>query len=424
MLRPQIAWPRYSPVPRNRRGRLRAMFVITSMPVGGAETLLVNLVEGFDPKRIQAEIVCLKEPGPLGEAIAARWPLHAGLLRSKYDLSVLPRLARLFRRREADAVVTVGAGDKMFWGRLAAWTAGVPTILSALHSTGWPDGVGRMNRWLTPITDGFIAVAAHHAEHLRDRERFPAARVHTIRNGIDTERFTPQAELRHQIRQELGIGEAAPVIGIVAALRPEKNHEMFVRVARRVVGSRPDAQFLIIGDGPERPKIEQSRDGAGLAEHVRLLGTRHDTPALLAAMDAFLLCSHNEASPVSILEALASGVPVVATRVGSVGESVIEGESGFLVDVDDDTAMAEHVLELISDRTLGQRLGQNGRRLVIQTGSLTSMVDGYSQLIEGIYDAQVLRRNSSGATVSPSLATRTDRYRRSEPETNSNAAPR
>lgn len=400
------------------------MFVITSMPVGGAETLLVNLIEGFDPKRIQAEVVCLKEPGPLGEAIAARWPVHAGLLRSKYDLSVLPRLSRLFRRREADAVVTVGAGDKMFWGRLAAWAAGVPTILSALHSTGWPDGVGRMNRWLTPITDGFIAVADQHAEHLRDRERFPAARVHTIRNGIDTARFAPQAELRHQIRQELGIEESAPVIGIVAALRPEKNHEMFVRVAQRVVGSRPDAQFLIIGDGPERAKIEQARDEARLGAHLRLLGTRHDTPALLAAMDIFLLCSHNEASPVSILEALASGVPVVATRVGSVGESVVEGESGYMVDVDDDAAMAEHVLELIADRSLGEQLGQNGRRLVTQTGSLTSMVDGYSGLIEGIYDDRVLRSRALGATVAPSLPTRTDRYQRCEPEPNSPAAPR
>lgn len=365
------------------------MFVITSMPVGGAETLLVNLIDGFDPQRILPEVVCLKEPGPLGEQIASRWPVHAGMLRSKWDPWVLPRLIRLLRRRRADAVVTVGAGDKMFWGRIAAWTAGVPAILSALHSTGWPDGVGRLNRTLTPITDGFIAVAEHHAEHLRVRERFPASRVHTIRNGIDTERFRPQRESRNHTRRELGIPPEAPVIGIVAALRPEKNHAMFIRVARQVVASRADAHFLIIGDGPERMAIEQARDAAGLRDRVHLLGTRHDTPELLAAMNVFLLCSHNEASPVSILEALSAGIPVIATRVGSVAESVVDGETGFLVEVNDAHSMASRVLQLATDRALADRWGKAGRERVCQTGSLHAMVDGYTHLIERLYDEKV-----------------------------------
>lgn len=365
------------------------MFVITSMPVGGAETLLVNLIEGFDPARILPEVVCLKEPGPLGDQIASRWPLHADLLRSKWDMRVLPRLAALFRRRRADAVVTVGAGDKMFWGRLAAWGAGVPAILSALHSTGWPDGVGRLNRTLTPLTDAFIAVAEQHAEHLRQGEGFPASRVHTIRNGIDTSRFRPHGESRDDVRRELAIPADAPLIGIVAALRPEKNHAMFIRVARQVVDQRPEAHFLIVGDGPERPAVEQARESAGLGQHVHLLGTRYDTSRLLAAMDAFLLCSHNEASPVSILEALSSQVPVVATRVGSVAESVIEGRTGFLVEPDDAATMASRVLQLTSDRALAARLGSAGREQVRETGSLQSMVQGYTRLIEQLYDERV-----------------------------------
>lgn len=371
------------------------MFVITSMPVGGAETLLVNLIDGFDPDRILPEVVCLKEPGVLGEQIATRWPLHAGLLRSKWDMRVLPRLAALFRRRRADAVVTVGAGDKMFWGRLAAWGAGVPAILSALHSTGWPDGVGRLNRTLTPLTDAFIAVAEHHAEHLRAGEGFPDSRVHTIRNGIDTDRFRPHSESRDDLRRELAIPADAPVIGIVAALRPEKNHAMFIRVARQVVDQRPDARFLIIGDGPQRSAIAHSRDAAGLGHCVHLLGTRHDTPRLLSAMDVFLLCSHNEASPVSILEALSSQVPVVATRVGSVAESVVEGRTGFLVDIDDAAAMAARVLRLVDDRALAARLGTAGRERVRETGSLQSMVVGYTGLIEQLYDQRVKPRTVS-----------------------------
>jgi hypothetical protein len=90
------------------------------------------------------------------------------------------------RRREIDAIVTVGAGDKMFWGRLAARLAGVPVVAAALHSTGWPDVVGRLNRWLPPFTDAFIACAPTHGRYLIEQECFPAERVHVVPNGVDT----------------------------------------------------------------------------------------------------------------------------------------------------------------------------------------------------------------------------------------------
>ncbi len=120
--------------------------------------------------------------------MAREIPVFSHLLSHKYDLRVLPRLRRLLVRRQTEAVVTVGAGDRMFWGRLAARLAGVPVVLTALHSTGWPDVVGRLNRLLTPITDGFIAVAEEHGRYLREVERFPPHKVFVIPNGVDTER--------------------------------------------------------------------------------------------------------------------------------------------------------------------------------------------------------------------------------------------
>ena len=135
------------------------MFVITSMPVGGAETLLVNLIRGLDATRYLAEVCCLKGRGPLGDALLSdEVPVHSHLLSNKFDIRVLWRLRALIRERRIDAVITVGAGDKMFWRRLAAWLEGLPVILSALHSTGWPDTIGRLNRLLTPITDAFVGV--------------------------------------------------------------------------------------------------------------------------------------------------------------------------------------------------------------------------------------------------------------------------
>src|SRR5688572_3115728 len=136
--------PRFLPLPD--RGPLRVMFVITSMPIGGAETLLVNLIRRMDRACFLPEVCCLKELGPLGEVLSGEVPVHSRLLKSKYDLRIWGRLARLLAVRRMDAVVTVGAGDKMFWGRLAARRAGLPVVLSAIHSTGWPDQINWLNR--------------------------------------------------------------------------------------------------------------------------------------------------------------------------------------------------------------------------------------------------------------------------------------
>jgi|GEM_PF-469251 len=368
------------------RRPLKTMFIITSMPVGGAETLLVNMLDRFDPERIKPEVVCLKEPGPLGDKIADRHIVHSRLLEKKWDVSILPRLSRLMRDRQIDAVVTVGAGDKMFWGRLAANRAGVPVVCSALHSTGWPDGIGKLNRLLTKITDGFIAVADHHGEYLSQHEDIPEERVHIVRNGIDCDRFVPDKRARVALRKELALDQKTRVVGIVAALRPEKNHAMFVDVAKLVCTKRDDVHFVIVGDGPERSSVEASIAKHGLTDKVHLLGTRHDTPQICAGLDLFLLCSHNEASPVSILESLACEVPVVSTRVGSVAETVVDGETGFLVDKDDRDSMAWHVLALLENEGMREQLGSFGRDLVLKMGSLDSMVAGYTDLIESIYD--------------------------------------
>lgn len=373
---------------------LRVLFLLTSMPVGGAETLLVNLVRRLDRRRFAPEIVCLKEPGPLGEMLAAEMPVHSDLLACKYDLRILPRLMKLMRRPQADAVVTVGAGDKMFWGRIAAHLAGVPVVASALHSTGWPDGVGRLNRLLTGWTDAFIGVADAHAEHLVQNERFPAEKVNTIYNGVDCDRFAPQDA--SAIRRELGIAADAPVVGILAALRPEKNHELFLAGAKEIRQALPATQFIVVGDGPKRPELEQLAAELGIADVVHFVGSRSDVPALLAACNVVALTSHNEASPVSILEALACGVPVVASNVGSVRETVVDGETGRLFRAGDLATFVAATVDLLNSPAERERMGAEGRRRVEARWSLDAMVRGYEQLIERIYAAKTATANTMG----------------------------
>ncbi len=368
---------------------LRVAFVLTFMPVGGAETLLVNLVRRLDRRRFAPEICCLKYLGPLGEELAAEVPAYSGLLRHKYDLPVLPRLISLFRQRRYDAVITVGTGgDKMFWGRLAAWRAGVPVIGSALHSTGLPDRVEPSNRQLACLTDAFIAVAPAHGRYIAEHEGCPAAKVRVIPNGVDVERFRPRLP-NAALRAELGLPPHAPVAAIVAALRPEKNHELFLRVAARVVQTLPTAKFLVVGDGPRRAELEQLAQHLGLADAVQFLGTRGDVHELLSVVDVAVLTSHMEANPVSLLEALASETPVLAPRVGSIPDVVEHGAWGLLAPAHDENAFSEHLVDLLAHPARAQAMGAAGRRRVLAEYSLEAMVAGYQNLLLDTYQKKV-----------------------------------
>ncbi len=205
-----------------------------------------------------------------------------------------------------------------------------------------------------------------------------------IPNGVDTERFAPYPDVL-AVRRELGIGPADPVVGIVAALRPEKNHELFLEVARRVVDQLPAARFLVIGDGPCREAMERRAVELGVADHTLFLGSRSDVPRLLAAMDVFALTSHIEANPMSILEAMSVGRPVVATNVGSIHEAVEDGRTGFLVPPGDADQFAERVLQLLCNPLTRESMGNAARQAAISHWSLDTMVGGYEHLIESVY---------------------------------------
>ncbi|MFZ5830280.1 MAG: glycosyltransferase, partial [Planctomycetota bacterium] len=354
-------------------------------PIGGMEALLVELVRRMDRVRFSPELCCLKYLDAWGEMLADEVPAFTGLLRHKYDFRVLPRLTNLMRQRRIDAVVTVGTGgDKMFWGRLCARLAGVPVICSALHSTGLPDRVERLNRLLAPITDAFIGVAEPHGRYLAEHEGCPAAKVRIIPNGVDTDRFRPRWP-NEKLRREIGLPPNAPMIGIVAALRPEKDHELFLQVAALVHRRNPAVHFLVVGDGVLRGHLEDLAGRLGIAAHVHFLGSRSDVPELLSLFDVFMLSSKMEANPVSILEAMACEKPVVAPRVGSIPETVVDGTTGWLVDPGDTQAFAARLTDLLVDPEHAARFGRAGREEVLARWSIAHMVAGYEDLITELY---------------------------------------
>lgn len=382
--------------PRADRGPLRVLFAINNLEVGGAEMLTYELVRRMDRTRFAAEVACMRDTGELGRRLLGEIPVHANLLAGKYDVRVLWKLTRLLRRGRFDAIVTVGAGDRMFWGRLAAGLARTPVVISALHSTGWPDVVGRLNRLLTPLSSAFVGCAEPHAAYLREVEKFPAERVHWIPNGVDTTRFQPGVK-NEKLLAELGIPDRKKIVGLVAQLRPEKNHELFLETAALVLRSEPQTQFVLVGHGPRRDDLEALAVRLGIAKNIHFLGARRDVPELLRQFDVFCLTSKIEANPVSILEAQATGVPVVATRVGSIPQTVIPGVTGYLAESGNSAELSANLLRLLQDEPHRQEIGAQARANVIQHWSLERMTSGYEDLIERLYDEARGEDGNSGA---------------------------
>ncbi len=242
-------------------------------------------------------------------------------------------------------------------------------ICSALHSTGWPDGVGRLNRKLTSITDAFIAVAQDHAQFLINWEGFPRQRVFMIPNGVDTEKFKPDPSRRAWLRQSLNMPEHAQLVGIVAALREEKNHSQFINAARDVLRAHSDTRFIIVGDGPMRTEIERQISELCLQRFIHLLGTRSDTAEILAGLDVFALTSRNEANPVSILEALSCGIPVVSPNVGSIHETVIDGATGILTTPGDAEETADAIVRLLGNPPWAMNLVRTAENMWLTVGA-------------------------------------------------------
>jgi len=371
-------------LPLDQRGPLRVMFMINDMTVGGAEMLSYQIIRRLDRARFAPELCCMRKLGELGERLRDEVPVFSHLLNHKYDVRVLYRLTTLLRRRQIDAVVTVGAGDRMFWGRLAAWRAGVPVVIAAIHSTGWPDRIGRLNRLLTPLTDAFIGVAAPHGRYLVEEEGFPADRVHVIPNGVDVDRFQP-CNRDLALLERLGIPHDAKIVGLVAVLRPEKDHELFLQAAASIRRRVSNVHFVLIGEGPQREPLARLTAELGLSEVVHFLGSRSDVPELLPLFDVFALTSKIEASPVSILEAQACGVPVVATRVGSIPDSVLDGETGLLVSPGAAEEVAAAAIRILQSPELAVALGTAARAHVVSHHSLDRTVCGYEDLIARVY---------------------------------------
>ncbi len=357
--------------------------VLHTLGVGGAEMLATRLARRFSGL-YRTVFACLDELGTLGEELAAEgFPVHVLGRRPGLDLGCVFRLARLLRRERVD-VAHAHQYTPFFYALAARRLARHPTILFTEHGRHYPDHPRWkrkiFNRLLLEQRDRVVGVGGAVRQALIRNEGIPSHRVQVIINGIESERFAADRSTRAEVRRELALGSDDLVLLQVARLDPLKDHATALAALSHVVHERPATHLLLAGDGPLRGEIEGRARALGLEPHVRLLGTRRDVDRLLAAADVMLLTSISEGIPLTLLEAMAAGLPVVATRVGGVGEVVEHGRTGLLVQAGDDMTLAQAVLTLADSPVLRNEMGQHGRQRMEQFFSEKRMRERYGEL--------------------------------------------
>jgi glycosyltransferase involved in cell wall biosynthesis len=361
--------------------------VLTSFDPGGTERQMTELMARLDPARFDIHVACFRREGhwlPRVAAAAAsitEFPL-AGF-RSPATVSQLLRFARWCRVRRLAVVQACDFYANVF-ALPGAALARVPVRLGARRDLVLPGRSAaqhRLQRWAYRCAHRVVANSQAAAAQVV-AEGVPQSRVSVIPNGVDLARY---AAARASVAPDLRTsGPPAPrTITTVANLRPEKGHDVLLDAAARVVRSHPEVLFQFVGEGPMRATLEQQAGRLDIAQHVAFLGHREDVPGLLARSALFVLPSRSEAFPNGLVEAMAAGVPSIASGVGGILELVQHQRNGLLVPVGDAAALAAAIVELLDDPALSDRLGTSGGQTVAARYSFDRMVAAFEALYLG-----------------------------------------
>lgn len=368
---------------------IRILHVVDSLGKGGLENGLVNLISRLDRQRFEHVVCAMRRLGPNAErleAAGARVVCLAGQTGTRFQIRTLIRTIRevspdLVHSRNWAAIEAVLAGK---------W-AGARGVIHGEH--GLEADTAKTEPWRRNCFRRLAFEAADRvlsvSNQLRDlharRTGFPARRITVIHNGVDSERFRPEPSLRARVRAELGIAEDQYCIGCVGNLTPVKDYGTALRAIGALDKACKDWRLLVIGEGAERGQLEEFVQGhPEWKDRVSFMGLSHRVPELLAAMDVYVLSSVIEGISNSLLEAMASGLPVVATAVGGNPEVVVDGESGLLFPAGDFNGLAAHLLSLRQQPELRARLSRQARRRVREEFSIDSMVRSYQEVYEGL----------------------------------------
>ncbi len=370
----------------NLERKLCVGFVLHTMEVAGAEMLVTEIVRRTRGT-LEPTIFCLDGIGLLGEQLRDEGVEVIDLERRPgRDYRATWRMSRLIRQRGVQ-LVHAHQYTPFFYAALARRMPGSRfRLVLTEHGRHYPDTVSGLrrltNRWLLgPLADAITGVCQFSLDGLARQDGFPRHKMSVIDNGIQLDRYRP-ADDRAAIRTRLQLDPARRYIGNIARFHPVKDQAMLLHAFAAVAAARADVNLLLVGDGALRGDLEELVRSLGLESRVHFLGIRADVPEILRALDVFALTSLSEAASLTLLEAMASAVPVVVTAVGGNPELVRHGVDGLHVPRGDAGATACALLQILGDPAAAAAMGSAGRQRVVDHYRLEATVNAYLELYQ------------------------------------------
>lgn len=353
---------------------IKVLHIIGGGEFGGAERHILTLFKAVDPQEAVLEAVCFFEAPFAQLAREAGMKVTVLPMRSKLDLGVAWKLKELLSGY--DLVHTHGVRANLL-GRLAARGKGLP-VVSTVHSLlalDYPHPVSRLvnglcERFTRGLTDHFIAVSEYLAAALVN-DGVPQEKVSVVYNGIDS--ADGEQDAGTSLRNRYGLPKEVPLIAAVGRLHRVKGHHYFIAAAARVARKHPEARFLVIGSGPERPRLERMVRRLGLSDRVLFTGFVKDVRKLYGEFALLVVASLSEGLPLTVLEAFLSGTPVVATCVGGLPEVIRDGDTGILVPPKDPERLAAAICWVLEQPVAARAMAAQGREVVLRKFSAPRM---------------------------------------------------
>lgn len=362
---------------------ISVLFAIETSDPDGAEKMLINLADSLD-KGSYRPVFCLLQEGWLADESRARgYPTYVIPLEHTVDM----RWVRQARKMVVSERIDVMHANEFAMNTYCALVSAITNVpcIATVHGKNYSS-----DRWhrraayrVVARRAKLIAVSDDIKDFLATKVGIPASRITTITNGIDVHRYSSAQSSRAVLRNELGLAADQPVIGCVGRLESVKGHTYLIRAARAVCQRHLRAMFVLAGQGQLREALEREVSELGLSQNVSFLGYRDDVSSVLAALDIFVLPSLSEGLPLSLLEAMAAGTPVVASNVGGIPEVISDGYSGLLADSGDAASIAGKLLALLDNPALGKTLAKNARAVVLDRFGIDAMVCAYEELYAG-----------------------------------------
>jgi glycosyltransferase involved in cell wall biosynthesis len=356
---------------------------ITELDPGGAERALVQIVTRLDRQQWTPRVYCLAGRGKLADGLkAAGIEVECLNARSKWDVRVVGRLAANLRQFRP-ALLQTFLFHANIAGRLAARRAGVPVVVSGVrvseHDARWRM---RMDRWTNRLVTHNVCVSTAIAERYRGLG-IPDRKLSVIPNGVEVAAFESAAPAD---LSEFGIPAGSRILLAIGRLHPQKGFDQLIDAVGPILKDHPDVHLLIVGEGPQRPLLEQKIAASDQHTRMHLTGRRDDIAGLLRACSLFVLSSRWEGMPNVLLEALAAGVPVVATDVEGVRDIVEDAVSGVIVPRESTFELRTAVTRLLADPPLASKLAAAGQRRVRSDFTWERVTEQYTQLWSRLLD--------------------------------------